>query len=143
MDNLAISEDICIKSIFESPLGEDSDIYQNHNISHISQTGKPSPPQDLKVVSVDNKKAVIRWNPPQSTGGSPITGYAVEKKDLGSRSADWTSATSTSDTSVTITRLTEGHQYLFRVFAENENGASEPAVTKQPATAKLPYSKFN
>jgi len=42
---------------------------------------------------------------------------------------------------VTITRLIEGHSYLFRVFAENEIGASEPITTKQPVTAKLPYRK--
>jgi len=40
-----------------------------------------------------------------------------------------------------VTRLTEGHQYLFRVFAENECGASEPVTLREPITAKLPYSK--
>ena len=108
----------------------------------VFKTGPPSPPQDLKVVTVDNAKALLRWNPPTSNGGSPITGYALEKKDLSTRSADWTSATSTTDNSATISRLVEGHEYLFRVFAENDTGASEPAHTKQPVTAQLPYSKL-
>lgn len=104
--------------------------------------GKPSPPQDLKVVSIDNKKAVLSWSPPEHNGGAPITGYAIEKKDTSSKSADWTSATSTTDTTITISRLTEGHDYLFRVFAENDTGVSEPAVTRQPMAAKLPYRMF-
>lgn len=104
--------------------------------------GKPGTPQDLKVTSIDNKKATLSWLAPDSNGGSPITGYAIEKKDTSSKTGDWSSATSTTDTNITVSRLVEGHSYLFRVFTENDIGASEPAVTKKSVDAKLPYSKL-
>jgi len=47
-------------------------------------SGKPSPPQDLKVSSIDNKRAVLSWSPPEFNGGSAVTGYAIEKKDTSS-----------------------------------------------------------
>ena len=84
---------------------------------------------------------MLAWSPPTTNGGSAITGYAIEKKDTSSKTGDWISATSTTETSTTVSRLIEGHNYLFRVFAENDVGASEPATTRQPMTAKLPYCK--
>lgn len=101
--------------------------------------GKPGAPRDLRVSSIDNKKAVLSWSPPDTTGGSAITGYAIERKDMSIKTGDWVSATSTTDTSAHVSRLVEGHKYLFRVFAENDVGASEPATTSQPMKAKLPY----
>lgn len=83
----------------------------------------------------------LRWTPPTTDGGASITGYAVEKKDTASKSSTWTSAGSTADTSLTVSRLTEGHSYMFRVFAENECGAGEPATTAKSVKAKLPYRK--
>ena len=40
-------------------------------------------------------------------------------------------------------KLTEGHSYLFRAVAENEIGASDPCITEEPITAKLPFGEFS
>lgn len=43
----------------------------------------------------------------------------------------------------TVTKLSEGSSYLFRVFAENDFGASDAAETDKPVTAKSPFRKFS
>lgn len=49
-----------------------------------------------------------------------------------------------SATSYQATNLQEGHDYTFRVFAQNAAGLSEtPAETRPPVKAKLPFGKLN
>lgn len=38
-----------------------------------------------------------------------------------------------------VPKLQEGHEYKFRVIAENRNGESEPLETEEPVTAKNPF----
>lgn len=42
----------------------------------------------------------------------------------------------------TVTRLFEGTDYVFRVFAENPAGLSAPAETQQPIRAKMPFGEL-
>ena len=42
----------------------------------------------------------------------------------------------------TVTKLIDGNEYLIRVFAENEVGASEPVETAEPVAARIPFGKF-
>ena len=39
----------------------------------------------------------------------------------------------------TVTRLFEGCDYIFRVFAENQAGLSQPCELDKPIKAKMPY----
>lgn len=64
--------------------------------------------------------------------------YVVEKRDL--NSGAWVPVSSfVTGTSLVVPKLQEGHQYEFRVMAENSFGTSEPLVTDSPVTAKNPY----
>lgn len=64
--------------------------------------------------------------------------YIVEKKDKNSdkweRVQDFCAGTS-----CTIPKLKEGHEYDFRVIAENQNGESEPLQTEHGTLAKNPF----
>ena len=68
-----------------------------------------------------------------------FVGYVVERLDT-SRT-NWQKVGTTEDVEITVTKLNEGKQYLFKVSAENKYGVSEPAITTEPALAKNPYSE--
>ena len=49
---------------------------------------KPTAPEGpLNITEVTSHSALLSWKPPSDDGGSPITFYIVEKKDV--LSGDW------------------------------------------------------
>ncbi len=92
-----------------------------------------SAPTGLSATAGDSQVA-LSWTAPTADGGSPITDYVVEVYGDGSWStfSDGTSTT----TSTTVTALTNGTEYTFRVSARNSIGDSSPSgnVTETPAT---------
>jgi len=80
---------------------------------------------------------------PESDGGSPITGYLVEKRDSKRETFTKANTTKADVLSLKITKLVEGNQYYIRVFAINEIDSSEPVTTPEPITAKLPFDPPN
>ena len=68
-----------------------------------------------------------------------LRNYIVEKRDK--KSGDWVRCNdAVNGTSVTIPKLKEGHEYEFRVLAENMNGVSEPLITEKAILVKNPFS---
>lgn len=65
----------------------------------------------------------------------------MERKDT--KRNTWISAGTTTPEvrEITVAKLVEGNEYLLRVFAENEVGASEPADLDKPVTAKNPFGE--
>ena len=122
--------------------------------------GPPSRPRGpLEVKEVTKSSVTLSWSPPEDSGGKEISwvhivdrdmsrfvirstrNYVVEKRDK--KSGEWVRCSdSVSGTSVTIPKLKEGHEYEFRVMAENVNGLSEPLVTEKAILVKNPFSKF-
>lgn len=79
---------------------------------------------------------------PEKDGGSPITNYIVEKRDV--RRKGWqTVDTTVKDTKYTVTPLTEGSLYVFRVAAENAVGQSDYCEIEDSVLAKDTFSKFS
>ena len=71
----------------------------------------------------------VSWTGPASDGGSAVTGYKVQWKeaaDSWDTAADVSEATAT-ETSHTITGLTDGTDYSVRVLAINDVGESPPS----------------
>ncbi|NBP89283.1 MAG: fibronectin type III domain-containing protein [Planctomycetia bacterium] len=73
--------------------------------------------------SAGDQQAVISWTAPADTGGLPITNYLVEQDD---GAGDWsTVGTGTStELSRTVTGLTNGQSYRFRVTPQTTLGQS-------------------
>jgi len=77
----------------------------------------------------------IKWERPVNDGGTPITGYVVEKKEEGSDK--WTPVTDKlQDTELTVRNLQEGKKYEFRVAASNKAATGKPAKTEKAIEAK-------
>lgn len=108
----------------------------------VCSADKPSAPRNLRPIEVDATFITVAWDAPAVDGGSPITGYVIEKKD--SKRGDYSFVAHVDSTTqqLKITRLFEGVDYMFRVFAENPAGLSSPCETEKPIRARIPFGKF-
>jgi len=105
-------------------------------------TDKPSAPRNVRPIEVDSTFITVAWDAPAADGGSPVTGYVVEKKDSKRGEYMFVSHVDSSTMQLKATRLFEGVDYMFRVFAENPAGLSSPCETDKPIKAKVPYGKL-
>ncbi|KAG8125722.1 hypothetical protein E2320_020886 [Naja naja] len=83
--------------------------------------GQASQPQ---VTDVSKEAITITWNPPANDGGSPVTGYIVERRKK--------------DTKCTVDGLLEGAEYEFHVIAVNRAGPGVPSSASSSVVAKIP-----
>lgn len=92
----------------------------------------PSPPGTPKVIKVGKNYVDIVWSPPESDGGSRITGYIIEKREVGG--ALWVKCNeyNVMDCTFTVLNLLERSDYEFRVYAVNAAGKSEPSSCTTP-----------
>ena len=107
----------------------------------LSPQDVPEAPGKPEITAVDRTQITISWSPPESDGGSPVTGYIIEKKETSS--TRWTKATrdSVTETSLTVRDLIEGKEYEFRVAAVNKAGTSQFSEPSEPRITKPPYGK--
>lgn len=101
----------------------------------------PGKPQTPLPSNIKDTSMCLNWQAPKSDGGAPITNYVIEtKSSLVSR---WVPVTTdrVTDTEYTVSRLTEGEIYEFRVIAENKAGPGKPSDSCKPTKAKTPLGK--
>ncbi|CAF4579023.1 unnamed protein product [Rotaria sp. Silwood1] len=105
----------------------------------IDRPGKPEGP--MKVTDITKETCTVSWKPPLDNGGCPIERYVLEKQDVGR--GGWTPAGEVSGdaTSINVTKLTPGKEYLFRVRAVNKEGESDPLETSAAILAKNPFDE--
>ena len=87
----------------------------------------PGVPGSLTVSVNDTGKLDLSWDAPGSNGGSAVTSYKVQWKettDSWDTPADVSEATATG-TTYTVSGLTDGTEYTFRVTAVNSVGDSD------------------
>ena len=111
----------------------------NFCLSHLITTGVPGVPTSPTVTDVTGNSMTLSWSPPSSDGGSPITGYIIEKQEP--FSTRWTQVDKFTGTSGTIGGLREGNEYQFRVIAINKAGNGKPSSASKPTVAKPPYGE--
>lgn len=92
----------------------------------------PSPPGTPKVVKVGRNYVDLTWEPPTSDGGSKITGYVIEKREIGSPIWHKCNDYNVTDTNYTVMNLTERSDYEFRIYALNAAGRSDPSSCTTP-----------
>ena len=97
----------------------------------------PGPPSAPVVKNVCKDSCELTWHPPDNDGGSPVTGYHVERRDSG-RSDRWihTTLQPVPDTRYKVTELVEGNEYQFRILAENSVAVGQPGPESDRVLAK-------
>lgn len=101
----------------------------------------PGPPVSSKYVEEFANSIKLSWEPPLKDGGAPITNYILDKRET-SRT-DWAQVSTKIKGDVlefNVEKLIEGHEYQFRIRAENMWGVGDPFIT-HPAIAKNPFSE--
>lgn len=104
-------------------------------------TDPPSEPRNLQINKVNKDFVILSWEHPSSDGGSPITGYYIEKKER--NSILWVKANESvvKATQYTCPGLIEGLEYTFRVSALNLAGQSKPSKQTDFITARTDVGK--
>jgi len=117
-------------------------VYCAWMLLHVWLVDLPGAPSAPEVSDVTSTSCHLTWTSSRSDGGTPVTGYVIERRtDVGGR---WiplkTKPTATNE--LDVTDLFEGQKYEFRVIAENKVGAGKPGEPSVPIVAKSPFSKY-
>uniref|UniRef100_A0A7N8XU64 Titin n=1 Tax=Mastacembelus armatus TaxID=205130 RepID=A0A7N8XU64_9TELE len=101
----------------------------------------PGPPHIQDISNITHDGMTITWSAPESDGGSEITNYIIEKKDRSG--IKWTRCNrqKVTDLCFRVTSLSTGHEYEFRVAAENVVGVGEPSLPSSYYKASDPKYK--
>lgn len=93
----------------------------------------PSPPTaPLEIRQIAGNTIAIEWGRPESDGGAPLEAYKIAIRDVKKTMWMEVGRVKADIQKLTIRDLQEKHEYLFRIFAKNEVGFSEPLESDEP-----------
>jgi len=126
-----------LKIIAKNSQGEDE-----HEIRMTIQAPPARPTGPIEVSKVTPNGCHLMWMKPKDDGGSPVTGYIIEKKDV--EKDYWSPCGKVQGKMINVLReiefevtdLAEYFVYVFRVMAVNALGESDPLMTPMPTIAK-------
>ena len=105
--------------------------------------GPPSPPIHPLIGKVLSRDSVeLSWQLPEDDGGSPITGYLIEKRDVSRTMWARVEKIDGSTLKLLVKNLNEGSELFFRVSAINKQGQSEALEMPKPIKMKSPFCKI-
>ena len=95
----------------------------------------PSQPLNLAAAAASSSQINLIWNAPSNNGGSPITGYKIDRSNNGG--STWNALvqnTGSAGTTYSDTGLSPSATYTYRVSAINAIGTSQPSATASATT---------
>jgi titin len=106
-----------------------------YSVASAARTPVGAPDAPINLVGVaGNAQISLTWSPPPNNGGSAITDYVIQySSNSGSTWTTFADTVSTA-TSVTVTGLTNGTAYLFRVAAKNAVGTGSNSSSSNGLT---------
>ena len=117
-------------------------LLQLYNAVFYILTVKPSAPVGpIKFSDINKTTVTLSWSPPESDGGSPLTGYYIEQQESGKYTFTKTGTTMADITTYCVQRLKEKQEYVFKVYAENKVGRSE-ALESKTVIVKSAFGKL-
>ena len=103
----------------------------------IFSSGPPSAPVGPIIASdINGTELKLSWQPPEHSGGSPLTGYFIEKREVSKQFWGKVGNVTGDNTTFQVEDLTPGTSYLFRVSAENTEGTSKPLEMTESVTPR-------
>jgi len=138
LKNVSRAQAGMFRCVAKNSTGEDE---HEMRVDILAPPNRPTGP--VQVFKVTPTGATISWGKPKEDGGSPITGYTIEKKDV--EKEYWSPcgklagkmATVMKELEFEIGDLVENFVYVFRVMAFNAIGEGEPTMTPMPVIAKF------
>ena len=101
---------------------------------------EPDAPRNVEITGFGDGELTVAWDAPLGNGGSAITGYKVQWKEVDT--LNWSSPSEAPDDAspYTIENLTNGTRYDVRVLAVNDVGDGPPSgdVEGTPSTRPQP-----
>jgi titin len=97
------------------------------------------PEGPIKISDINRDRVTLAWAPPKDDGGSKIKSYTVERREQGRSMWSKVDTVDASKTSIVATGLSQGKEYFFRIFAENDIGMSKALESKQAVIPKSPF----
>ena len=101
---------------------------------------EPDSPRNVEITGFGDGELTVAWDAPLGNGGSAITGYKVQWKEVDTPNWDSPSEESDDASPYTIENLTNGTRYDVRVLAVNDVGDGPPSgdVEGTPSTRPQP-----
>jgi len=102
---------------------------------------KPRQPGAPDIMGTDQSSVALKWTPPLADAGVPVN-YIIEFRKQGS--AAWRRANNTpvQECNFSVTGLTEGEEYEFKVTAENKAGLGPASEISEAVKVEVPLGKF-
>lgn len=104
-------------------------------------SGRPGPPSaPIKFEEIGAERITLSWLPPKDDGGSRVTNYVIWRRVANRKT--WVPVTNEpKDRIWTVENLMAGHEYVFRIMAQNKYGVGDP-LDSDPEVARNLYSEF-
>ena len=105
---------------------------------------EPDEPLRLTATAVSPIRIELRWEAPEDDGGSPVTGYKIERRALpGTEYTVVRRDTGNNGTTYEDRNLKTGTAYAYRVYAINDDGTGERSVeaSATPTASSKPLKR--
>lgn len=99
---------------------------------------------NLEAADITQTSVMLSWSPPENNGGSEVTHYIVEKREIDRKTWATVKAEVEKDKiPLKVSGLIPGTEYYFRVTAVNEYGSGVPRVTPTSYLASDPLGMYH
>lgn len=93
-------------------------------------------------MDVTKSTVSLSWARPRDDGGSRVTGYYVERREVSTEKWVRHNKTHITTTMYNVTGLIPDAEYMFRIIAQNDIGQSESGPASESVVCKDPFGEF-